>query len=1167
MPIDPRALQASIGPEGAVGALQDSSAEILGVINTAVTKQGDAGVITLDLEEVDAEFANDAMSVQKIVTNSKFQIKQKIYMQTEASRLLEIGSLSSRIFQVKYAKQNNISLDLLRQGKISVAEFMDAQRLMLSGGENSLGIFNEPLGPDNPITVGEKIAPLEEREAQYLETVSDLATQLQEGTLSKNIFLKLQLEAMDTLLDSNPIQSPDAYLSDYKSLIDQLLDLNSDEAYSRNLETVNTYAAGSSWNDTKSAMEDMVAQLLESIGGSSPESIASKIGAFEFKSLNTDYDFKQIDDGDNSYGIDTDLAKAPRLYDGKLFKTDEDSSSIEKVLNYVYDQSNLPEATPEEQLRLQLIYSLPATVVDNINQIPLQVPEGEDIQKGFYALGKVELRLTDLKDDINKGFLTRVPPGDARHYYSETNSVASLKINAPRSDSSSVRQDPGEFFTIIEYQGVSLEIDKDLWNSIQSNSLTDNELAYLGKQILKAAVLETNFQSQIATVFHDKRTAFDVINGDRRLADKSYDQMTDLEKLFAGIGAKARGVAEIVEEEFNSLPEGYVFLHKTEDEVPPRTQDIRGYLPLLDADGYPVSEIDYLDTSGKPKINADGLLLDKNNQVIPRMRNGVALYAIESGKLIRTEDDRGPLPLINSSGHVVEPEELKRNSEGNLIYPLQDKQGSKIRLFNAKGIPVFQVKPNPDKVKQQMVNLNGEKIVTTSVEINSMGKIQAPDFAEHYWDLESAPEGKAYVESGATKVLIDQSTREIQEIYKDGVKIDFKVGALLRLPNNDQLLFDLFPDSRKLSPPEDATKELLTINAGDYAPATTRETIVLGEDGLRAVLDETGSYIESFVRIDKNSQQTIYQPNIINLALDEDSKPISLLDGEMLLAKLDMKRVNQAASVYALEELTASKLNTQRDSGKLPEPRKDGSLPVKPLAPPELRPTASAMILAAMGQKIVQQAKNLKYLEIDTARLSRSSKAVTNFNSKLTEINSGFKNVLNTALQETLEAIANPEGPIALAKQDYEQALKAAEDAASKSSDPDKDPQVIAARLEAIAAMKTFAEAMRSLVDSDTKADALENQAKAWLERESPDSVASMLASVHNNMQGFSKDINVFNTSIDKIFGPKSSGGNMDSKAMRELFTLTFVFAISEQGEWDSANSDFNMEPLSLEES
>lgn len=1137
----------TVGPEAAIGKVTDVAQLLFGVVSGITTTQGDVDAITLDLlegdtatDEEDIDFRGSAYSVQTVLINSALGIQQRVYLQTDASRLAQLGSLSSQIFQAKYSELNRVLVTKLSQNKITETEFKAAQEAMLRGGaalstliethdevvggKHTLkgfrdlpGIYAEPAviamlnkqvakaaRPERDpasVTASERQTLIDGAVSQYITQLDagDLLAKLSSKQTSPAGFLLLQRGFIDSMLKADPLESTANYINHYRDVVEGLF----------NIQTT-TVDANMSWEDIQSAADRMTSQITAGL---------TAISNFRFNQVASDYDVNQIDDGNESYGIDTDINTAARIFDGRVFEGAGTKTPLQQVIEYISSrlqtETKADGVTPLTEAELK---SLRATINLSI-ETATKVDELEYDESNNLIAGKVKINLTELGENL------RTIPNltyKQHYYYTDVDGVGKIGFGSPAP--------AGKSFVL--YQGLYVAV-----------SDPGNHDA-VAREVVKATLLEQRIQSATPVVFKDQRTIADVINGNKALEGKSFEELSELEKLFAGTNRRAQSLKQVVNEGLNTTNSEFVPLLDADGNLRRNTV---GTIPLINSLGQEVSVINLQrEANGTLKLDANGNVLDRdNNPILARTTDNKVVYTLSAdGKsLVRGTDD-SLIPLINSKGLVVEEENLKRDTAGQLVVPLEDADGNKIKIYTENFKPVFAVKTNTEEVKQQMIKINGVNVVVNSVELNAQGEIMAPSFVENLWTDDPVNSSQAYIIAGDKKVIFDKASKTITAIEEAGQRLNLKKVAAIKIGGN-HIFFDYRPGSLKMYPNADllATAESKLITVGD-AEGKTKRVINLGSNGSAqyAVLADDNS-VAYFISIDDKGVQKEMSHDRSHIILDQDDQPISLVDSDeqIALAKLDMKRVNHGTLVYALEDNIASKKNAESQTAKLPEPRSDGVVPVKPLPPPALAPTGSSMIIARIAREIAERVEAIRNISIDASKVVALKTDVDTLN---TELSTTLSDRFRTYLQGLATAATGYSA-------EYLAAKAAVEDAIATGKDEDV---INAAKQAFVTELNRYSTSVVTALES-SHAGSLEDQAKQWLE--SADlNLKGTIDSVQEKVNGFSEEINVFNANLLKTFGARSSDRNIDSKQIRELIMLLIIFSSFESSAWDSAQSE-----------
>ncbi len=1073
--LDPRAA-ATVTPDKARSGVQEAATEILGILKNITTTQGDVEAIQLDLINedgtTDTDYRGEAFGTQSLVLNDLFDIKQKIYMQTDASRLAELGSLSSRVFQKKYAIVARLMAEDLARGRVSKERYIEMQNAMINGGsafdailadykeqkvagksrlqgfDNLVGIFNEVVtfhqqdgsggapieftdtiehkfNSDVTAPGGDFSLSTTSRMQVYtsaLEAPNSLIDQLQSKKISVAEFLDQQRLMVDTLLNSTRLKSVDSYITDHKSAIEALL---SGTAF----DGINLNPVGQSWIELKANIDQLVANLLNFAFNDVDPSLnlsknannttfASGVNGVSLQQIAANFEYVEIDDGDDDYGLKTNIDTADRILNGIVFKSDTAGlSSMEKVMNYIFSLAAVTDPT---------LLSSAETKLKNLgqlseSQLALFIKPERFVEGGYLLSKDKQIEFNTVINDFAGDNIQEITGLSQGQYYYQTNTVGTVSFTYPAANGDKV----------VRYQGLNFAVPESVLNTIigigskdytECDATEIKALQDFAVEYNRAGIVEKQIQNNVAVVLEDNRTMTDVINGDKRLEGIDYSSLSQTEKLFAGTNGKVHSVEDITKAKLDLAENEYI----PELAIDGSLQRNSGFELLRDINGFEVSEygITYTTTAGvTTAIAANGRIidpstysLDTNNKVVKK-------------KKIDAEGNDIPFPLINSKGEVVRAEDLKRNSKGELVIPIQDSLGSKIQLLTDGGQPVFKLKVNTQEAKQNMVSnpVTQAKEVINSP-ILTKGKLVAPEFVDIISDLSGS-----YFMAGTRRVEVDFSTKEIISIDDLNVS-DMDITALIRAGKEELALH--YNADGKLVAPDEATISHEVLNFGEYQ-GLDRDVFYFGDSNNRkmAIMSERGPYIESFVSVDAKGRQQSWSPELVHVVRNTNGEAIPLIDPESktALVQLQMKRSNQAKMLYAIEDFTASKQNSEIIGAKLPEPRSDGTLPNGPTAPPALSPTVSAMAIAKLGAELVQRAENLKEIKINPDAINSAQTSlkntITKFNDKTsasyTEANQAFRDILMNLQQAAID----PLGDLSKKKADFANAKTALETA------------------------------------------------------------------------------------------------------------------------------------------
>ncbi len=1072
--LDPRAA-ATVTPDKARSSVQEAATDILGVLKNITTTQGDVEAIQLDLinedGSIDTNYRGEAFGTQSLVLNDLFDIKQKIYMQTDASRLAELGSLSSRVFQRKYAIVSRLMAEDLSRGKISKDQYLDMQKAMINGGpalnailadykqqtiagksrlqgfDDLVGIFNEVVtfrqqdgsggapveftdtiehkfNSDVTAPGGDSSLSTASRMQVYtdaLEGPNSIIDQLQSKKISVAEFLDQQRLMVDTLLNSTRLKSIDSYIDQHKTAIEALLSGTAFDGINLN--------PAQSWNDLQANIDQLVANLLNFAFNGVDSSLnltknannttfASGVNGINLQQIAANFEYVEIDDGDDDYGLKTNLDTADRILNGRVFKSDlNGQSSMEKVMNYIFSLAAAAETTTlsAAEAKLKNLGQL------SESQLTLFVKSERFVDGGYLLSKDKQVDFNTVINDFVNDNIQEITGLSQGQYYYQTNTVGTVSFTYPAANGDKV----------VRYQGLNFAVPEATLNTIigiGSKSYADcdsTELKALqdfAVEYNRAGIVEKQIQNNVSVVLEDHRTMTDVINGDKRLEGVDYNSLSQTEKLFAGTNGKVHSVEDITKAKLNTSSSEYIPELADDGSL----QLNSSFEALRDVNGFEVSDygITYTTSAGvTTAIAANGRIIDPSTYTLD------ANNKVVKKKKIDADGNEIALPLINSKGNVVSVADLKKNSQGELVIPIQDRLGNKINLLTENGQPVFKLKVNTQEAKQNMVSnpiTQAREVINSPV--LSRGNLVAPDFV----DIRSDVSG-SYFMAGTTRVDIDSSTKEIISINGMNVS-EMDIAALVKAGKEELALH--YNADGKLEIPSDATISHELVNFGEYE-GSYKDVFYFGDNNNRkmAILSDEGPYIEAFASVDTKGRQQSWSPELINVVRNANGEAISLIDADSktALVQLQMKRSNQAQMLYAIEDLAASKQNSEIIGAKLPEPRSDGTIPNKQTAPPALSPTVSAMAIAKLGAELVQRAENIKEIRInpeaiDSAQTSLKN-TITKFNDKTSTSYTAANQALRDILLELQQTAIDTQGDLSKKKADFADAKIALETA------------------------------------------------------------------------------------------------------------------------------------------
>ncbi len=1181
--INPEATAVEISPDKARGSVEAAATDVLGILKTIATKQGEVDAIQLDLLDedgstADTEFRGEAFGTQNLVLSDLFGIKQKIYMQTDASRLAELGSLSSRVYQKKYSTLARLMAEDLSRGKITQAEYLERQEAMILGqsaagltlaaiidnykqqvvagksrlvgfdSSNLPGMFQEEVGFQELTSTGQLTGSIvkktisakfnedglinpstsaNSRSAEYFaeltkqprDTDLDLLSKLASRKISVPDFLNQQRKLVDNLLDSNPLQSIKSYTDDQKAKIDALLSDTLSQKWTAAITAINN-SGNNTWNNVQTQITTLMNELLAFTGlgadgkkgfvtGSGQDSI------YEYNRISANFNFDEINDGNDAYGVDTNIDTAARIFNGIVFKSDNSISSMKKVMNYIASLADKPNPTATE-LKLQ--------AVGKLSEKQLNLFTLDRFQGGVYPLSKdKQINLNTVLSDLaaaNIHTITGLSPG--QYFYQTTEGIPPEGTIAFNVGSAKV----------LGYQGLNFAVPDNVFSTLEglktgAKTLADcsaDETAALQAFVIelhKAAIVEKQLQTNISVVLKDNRTITDVINGDKRLEAVDYSQLSETEKLFAGTNARAHSVAEIVQAKLDLAENEYI----PELDLGGELQRNYGLVPLHDANGFAVNE--HL---------LQPVLLNANKQVTAfKLDNGQLLdpstYTISTtGALVR-KNSSDFLPLINAKGETIAMADLKRKSNGQLVVPVQDTRGNTIKLLTSDGQPIFKLRVNTDEAKQNMVlnPSNQQREVVNSPVLNK-GKLVAPEFMPILQDSSGS-----YFMAGSKRINVNDKN-EITSI--DGVSIsEMDLAGIIKAGKEEIALH--YNQAGKFLAPDAALINKEVLDTPDYQ-GLSRDVFYFGNNNNRkmAVMDETGTFIETFYSVDTKGRKQAWSPEPTSVVRNKASgELIPLIDPESKTAivQLQMKRSNQAQMLFAVEDYTANKQNAQYISAKLPEARTDGSLPDRDLPAPALNATVSAMVIAKLGSELVQRANNIKEININTSEITdRKTSLITAVNQfNQTAVSTAKQDLINvittqfytaekkaelaklqTAYQTAVDKLPGLQsahqgasGDLDTAKQNHDSAKKAADDAnkaynsaVTKAAKSQNDYDVVKAKFDqgVEGVSQADVDNSKSTSDRDAAAKATSLSAKQAADRSKADKLTA-LAEANNS--------------------------------------------------------------------
>ncbi len=749
--LDPRAQAAFASPDTARNSVLDAATDIFGVLSTITTKQGEVFSLTLDLDnaegEDDTDFRSQSFGVQQVTTNNYFDIKQKVYLQTDASRLSELGNLSSKVFQKKYYELSRLLVADLAAGRIDTNYFIAAQEALLKGSSADLdletliarydsrseykgyrnlpGVLNEVIETG---TVRDKLVRdakdaiegaqiIDDKTNSYLQVIKgSLVEKLLSKEITSSEFLAQQREAVDKMLDSSPLESMDTYIQKQKSAIEDLMagakKKALDEIATLSSSTRNYDGRNFETDENGTALNKIIQYIIN-------KTITAAVNSYKLSAIASDFNFTEIDDGNDDYGIDTDPNKAARIYDGRVYKSDASSTALQKIISKITNDIN--EAPDEASAnRLQSLIGLNDNEKDALSRL---TPTDN-----FYEAGGIKVQIQPFMD-----WLLRANPDQA-----------------------------------LNYRGIGFMADADTIRDFQASataqyeelSSSDKEsLDLLIKNFMESAITYKRQQENFNVVFEDKRTILDVINGDKSLADKSYEELSEYDKLFAGTNKRASSVENTVNNKLNTVNNAWE--------------------PILSETGGLQRKIDPL-----------------------------------TGDFY---------PLINDKGEEVSVADLKRDADGNLLTPLKDSQNRKIKLFfNNKPIMELHANTVDKRVNQALAlyalediaasKQNAEYELSKLPEPKANGEIPTralppPPLAPTVTSMIIARLGKEVVERASELKKIEVNTSGIETLKNTVNQFN---GALLA-----DMTADLKEELLKL------VNGMATISDSDYKAAET----------------------------------------------------------------------------------------------------------------------------------------------------------------------------------------------------------------------------------------------------------------------------------------------------------------------------------------------------------
>ena len=499
--LDPRAA-ATVTPDKARSSVQEAATDILGVLKNITTTQGDVEAIQLDLinedGSIDTNYRGEAFGTQSLVLNDLFDIKQKIYMQTDASRLAELGSLSSRVFQRKYAIVSRLMAEDLSRGKISKDQYLDMQKAMINGGpalnailadykqqtiagksrlqgfDDLVGIFNEVVtfrqqdgsggapveftdtiehkfNSDVTAPGGDSSLSTASRMQVYtdaLEGPNSIIDQLQSKKISVAEFLDQQRLMVDTLLNSTRLKSIDSYIDQHKTAIEALLSGTAFDGINLN--------PAQSWNDLQANIDQLVANLLNFAFNGVDSSLnltknannttfASGVNGINLQQIAANFEYVEIDDGDDDYGLKTNLDTADRILNGRVFKSDlNGQSSMEKVMNYIFSLAAAAETTTlsAAEAKLKNLGQL------SESQLTLFVKSERFVDGGYLLSKDKQVDFNTVINDFVNDNIQEITGLSQGQYYYQTNTVGTVSFTYPAATGDKV----------VRYQGLNFAV-------------------------------------------------------------------------------------------------------------------------------------------------------------------------------------------------------------------------------------------------------------------------------------------------------------------------------------------------------------------------------------------------------------------------------------------------------------------------------------------------------------------------------------------------------------------------------------------------------------------------------------------------------------------------------------------------------------------------------------
>lgn len=380
-------------------------------------------------------------------------------------------------------------------------------------------------------------------------------------------------------------------------------------------------------------------------------------------------------------------------------------------------------------------------------------------------------------------------------------------------------------------------------------------------------------------------------------------------------------------------------------------------------------------------------------------------------------------------------------------------------------------------------------------------------------------------------------------------------------------------------------------------------------ESLKTIINQAKSY-----RI--GDSETIQE---LQTALEEhieiDSIPTSFTVQTVLSEIDDVTSImNINNMLYALEDTIASKRNAEYGGRKLPEPKQDGEIPedTTPI-PPQIGPSITSVIIAAIGREMINKADSIKdNAKPGTNWINQESSLLSNIESKLTD---GF-----TAGDNFMEALKNAFKPAMKYFMEYNSlskktasdsaklnlqsvhgqlvAAQAVLTAAENENPPDPGKIALAqAEVERLTAEEDSAKLFykTSLVDYSNEISTFSSNEQSSITdvfsklikgngavtlNESGSQIGSMDVSVDsdgngindfqdmldfaNKLHGNSSDPNkpslssmIQNIFIDPATDPTKG---VNAQNIRRLLMMSFFFSLIEPGEWDSLQSDANVD-------